>query len=85
MDEAVPGDFDEIMMSERVAEAWQQAFDYARELREAKTAFTTEQKRRVRDSGLTDAQYASARQVSGTMNLERTKVCWRVFLPCFDG
>lgn len=54
---------------------WQNAFDYARLLRQAFAAVPAADQRAIRESKLDDVAYHQARVASGSMNLERYKVC----------
>lgn len=63
-----------IETDENVLEYWRRAFDYAGQLRAALIEFPKLVKREQQLSGLSEAEWIQARQVSKTHNLERHNV-----------
>jgi hypothetical protein len=56
---------------ENIREYWKRAFDYAKELRTAFSEHAAQVKREITRSKMSDVEWAKARQVSRTFNLER--------------
>jgi hypothetical protein len=58
-----------------VRQAWERAFVYAGLLRTALADYPAHVAREIKKSQLSEVEYAKARQVSKTHNLERYTVC----------
>lgn len=61
---------------------WTRVFDYAVDLRAALKEYPKQVEREIKKSGLTEAEWAKARQVSKTHSLDRYTVSILLSLYC---